>query len=428
MKTAIAFLFFALVISTTNSIAQDSPKIDSDWTQILGPRRNAAVKFDGEPGWDDKPNLLWQVDVGEGFAGPVLLGGELVLFHRPGGSSNKFLVVEKFNATNGKSIWKQELTTEFRGAMDGDYGPKATPVIDGEHIYCHGPDGKLACLKFSDGEIVWEVLARKTYKAAAGYFGCGSSPIVIGDKVLLNVGGRREASIVAFNKKTGKEVWKAVSDEASYSSPIAVEFNGKTIAIFLTRTKFIGIDPDDGNVLFSNTFGQKGPKAVASMPIAFGSKIFANAAYGVGAVVVDLKNLKGDGSSVEPDWSSRDAFASHYGTPVFHEGHFYGTTGREDMGNGSFRCIEAETGKVKWDQPSFPVAHTLAFENHMLVLDHKGRLHVIEYSTDAFKRVQETTAFRGQTRPIPAFSDGILFFRSNARSNVGKLIALRVAK
>ncbi len=424
MKYSFVACLIAICATTSVSFAQNSSS--SEWPQILGANRNGTIAEAGKIGWDNAPSVVWQQDVGEGFAGPVLLGEELILFHRPKGVKGKSLVVEKFNATNGESIWKQSIATEFRGAMDGDSGPKATPVIQDGHIYCHGPDGELACLKFDDGEIVWELNARKKFKAQPGYFGCGSTPIVIDGLVLLNVGGRDGASVVAFDAKNGEVKWKAINDEASYSSPIAMQYGEKTIAIFLTRTKFVGLDPSTGQILFSNPFGKRGPTAVASMPVAFGSKIFANAAYRVGAAVVDLKNMKGNGEAIEPDWSNGTAFASHYGTPVFRDGYFYGTSGREDMRDGSFRCIDAGTGDIKWNQPKFPVAHTLAIGSQLLALDYEGKLSLIQPSIKKFTLVKSATVFKGPTRAIPAYSKGRLFFRSNAQSRVGKLIALDV--
>ena len=335
--------------------------------------------------------------------------------------------MERFNRASGESIWKSKIATAYRPGMDGDSGPKATPVIDGGHIYCHGPDGELACLEFESGNIVWELNARQKFKAGTGYFGCGSSPIVVGSNVILNVGGKGGAAVVAFDAKTGEVKWKAVNDTASYSSPIAVKHDGKDVVVFLTRTKFVGLDAATGKVLFANKFGKTGPTAVGAMPVAFGSKIFANAAYRVGATVVDLANMKNDGSAIKPDWSSLEAFASHYGTPVYSDGHFYGTSGREDFGNGSFRCIDASSGKVVWDQGSFPVAHTLLVGGQLLTLNHRGKLSLISASPKQFELVGSATAFKGGTRAIPALSNGVLYFRSNAKSRVGKLIALDVS-
>ena len=405
---------------------------DSDWPQILGGSRNGVSAETAQLGWSGKPKVAWEIEVGTGFAGPVISGESLILFHRPGGSGGP-LAVQKFNAADGKAIWKTDLKSGYEGKMDRDTGPKATPVVQDGFVYCHGPDGELACLNFESGETKWEINAREMFSAPPGYFGCGSSPIVVDGKLLLNVGGKTKgsnggASIVAFDAATGEVVWQAVKDTASYSSPIAVEHDGKQLAIFLTRTRFVGIDVATGKVQFNNAFGVRGPSAVGAMPVAFGNKVFATAAYNVGAMVVDLEKLGGDGGELKPDWSSKQAFASHYGTPVFHDGYFYGTNGREDFRDGSFRCINAASGEVVWDEPSFPVAHTLRIEDQLLVLNYQGKLSLIKPSPEKFSLLNSATVFDGETRAVPAYSKGRLFFRSNARSNVGKLIAVEVSK
>ena len=420
---AVAFVF-AFHVGNSPLFAQAA---DSDWPQILGANRNGVSAESADLGWDGQPKVAWEVEIGDGFAGPVISGGELILFHRPKGKRGK-LVVQKFNAADGESVWSTDLNSKYGGKMDRDTGPKATPVIQDGFVYCHGPDGELACLDFKSGEVVWEINARELFDAPTGYFGCGSTPLVVDDKVLLNVGGKDGAAVVAFDAGSGEVAWRAVNDTASYSSPIAVDHDGKKMAVFLTRTRFIGLDVETGDVQFSNSFGVRGPTAVAAIPVAFGSKIFANAAYNVGATVIDLANLKEKGGEIKPDWSSGTAFASHYGTPVFYEGHFYGTSGREDYRNGSFRCIEAATGKIKWDEKSFPVSHTLLIGNQLLALDFQGKLSLIEAKPEKFTATKTATVYKGATRAIPAFSNGHLFFRTNAESQIGKLIAIEVVK
>jgi len=296
MNIKIFTAILTLLIFSGSLVAQTA---DSDWPQILGANRNGISTTTETLGWSGEPKVTWDVEVGEGFAGPVVADGALILFHRPKGRGK--LVVQKFDVTDGKTIWKTKLTSRYQAKMDGDSGPKATPVIDNGFVYCHGPGGELASVNFESGEIAWEINAREMFNAASGYFGCGSSPIVVDGKVILNVGGKaadnKGAAVVAFDAASGKVVWSSVKDTASYSSPIVVEHNGKKLAIVLTRTKFVGLDVATGEVQFSNSFGVRGPTAVGSMPVAFGSKLFANAAYNVGSTVIDLNNLRKPGSN-----------------------------------------------------------------------------------------------------------------------------------
>lgn len=413
-----------------SSNAQEIGNDSNAWSQILGPNRSGQIDSKLKLDWQGMPKTLWQKSVGAGFSGPVIRGDDLIVFHRPGRRPGK-LVVEKLNATTGAAIWSREIETRFQAGIDGDAGPKATPVIDGDRVFCYGPNGELFCLDMKDGQVVWQLDLQKKFKVGVGYFGCGSSPIVVGKRLILNVGGREEFSIVAFDKQTGEVEWNAVQDGPSYSSPIVVEHGGLKIAVFLTRTRLVGIDSESGKVLFSNKFGKRGPTAIGAMPVQFdGKKIMVTAAYQCGALVVDLEqlNISGDGPvALQAVWKDGDSLASHYSTPVFLDGHFFGTSGREDVGNGSYRCVDARNGRVKWEKTGFPVGHTLAIGGQLLVLDHQGKLSLIESDTNRFRLVKSSQVGSGQTRAIPAFKNGRLFFRSNAVNGKGTLKVIQVA-
>lgn len=429
-KTFVVFLAASAVLLCASSNAQDIANDSGTWSQILGPDRNGQVNSKLKLDWSGTPKTLWQKEVGAGFSGPVIQGNDLIVFHRPGRRPGK-LVVEKLNATTGAAIWSREIDTRFQAGIDGDAGPKATPLIDGDRVFCYGPNGELFCLSLADGKVVWQLDLQKKFNVSVGYFGCGSSPIVVGERLILNVGGREEYSIVAFDKKTGEVEWNAVQDGPSYSSPIVVEHGGLKIAVFLTRTRLVGIDSESGKVLFSNKFGKRGPTAIGAMPVLFdGKKILVTAAYQCGALVVDLEDLDFGAESpttLKPVWKDRESLASHYATPVFVDGHFFGTTGREDIGNGSYRCVDAESGRVKWDEAGFPVGHTLAIGRQLLVLDHQGKLSLLEADANKFQLVKSTKVSSGQTRAIPAFKNGRLFFRSNAAGGKATLKAIQVA-
>ena len=434
-RTRAAEFFIALSVVwliCTSLNAQQSDTDADGWAQILGPQRNGRVATDVTIDWQGQPKTLWEKEIGAGFSGPILLANELIVFHRPGEGRAAKLVVEKINADDGKLIWKQEIPTSFRPGMDGDAGPKATPLIDNDHVYCFGPNGELFCLQLKDGKVVWQENVREKFGAAVGYFGCGSSPIVIGKNLLLNVGGQNETSIVAFDKTTGAVEWNAVEDGASYSSPVTCKIKGVDVAVFLTRTRFVGLEAATGKVLFSNKFGKRGPTAIGAMPVLFDeTKVLATAAYRCGAVVYDLNQLDVENSealALKPIWKNAEAFASHYSTPIYFKGHFYGTSGREDIGNGSYRCIDAVSGAVKWDQPNFPVGHSIGIGKQLLVLDHRGKLSLIEANAEQLKLLKSAQVFDGETRAIPAYSDGRLFFRSNARNGKATLKAIKVAE
>jgi len=415
-------LALACILTCGNATAQQS-----DWPQILGPNRDGIVTEPFKVGWDDQPKVIWEREVGEGFSGPVVADNHVIIFHRPDGRSNKNFVVEKLNAGNGKQIWTCNVPTKYPGGMDGDSGPKATPLVHDGRIYVFGTDGVLACVGFDDGKLQWQINTREKFKSSEGYFGSGSTPIVASNSLLLNVGGRT-ASIAAFDLVTGDVKWQVGEGEASYSSPVKTFIGDREAAIFLTRMTMVAVDPSDGAMLFHCPFGKRGPTAIASMPTLADGNFLANASYGVGAKFFDLSAAPTDGKKLEAVWENLNSFESHYGTPVHKDGYVYGTSGREDMRSGAFRCVRLSDGKVMWSKANFPVSHTFLVGDRLLALDHAGGLHVIKADSEKFTEVQSALVFDDKSRAIPAISGGRLFARSNAVKKVGKLKAIQVNK
>ncbi len=424
MKPTFRILTLAFLCGLTLNVAIAQ---QSDWAQILGPNRDGIVTEPFDVGWDEEPKLLWEKEIGEGFSGPVVSNNHVILFHRPSGRSNSNFVVEKLNADNGKLVWSQNVATSFPGSMDGDSGPKATPLVHDGRIYVFGTDGVLACLGFDDGKIQWQVNTRKKFKVGDSFFGAGTTPIVAGNSLLLNVGGR-VASIVAFDLATGDVKWQLGAGEASYSSPVKASFQDREAVIFLTRLTMMGVDPVDGELLFECPFGKRGPTAIASMPTIGGEILLANASYGVGAKLFDLSTAPVDGKQIQATWSNNSSFESHYGTPIHKNGFVYGTSGREDMRSGSFRCVRLSDGEVMWSEAQFPVAHSFLIGDKLLALDHAGGLHIIKADSEKFTELQTARAFDGKSRAIPAISAGRLFARSNAVRKVAKLKAFKISK
>ena len=229
----------------------------ADWPQILGPNRNGI--YEGQDlanSWPKEgPPVVWQKKIGTGFAGPVVAGGKLVLFHRLGDQE----VIECFAAKDGQPLWKFDYPTGYRDDFNFDPGPRAVPTLADGKVFTYGAEGALHCVSLADGKKLWSVDCKKEFTAPKGFFGIACSPLVEGKAVIVNVGGKGApnsgsagsggASIVAFDKDTGKVLWQAVDDEPSYSSPSAATIGGQRFAFVLTRGKFVGLDPANGKTL-----------------------------------------------------------------------------------------------------------------------------------------------------------------------------------
>jgi len=337
----------------------------SDWPQFLGPTRNGVYPgTDLADSWPkDGPPVVLQKKVGQGFSGPVVAPGKVILFHRV---ENKE-IVECLEAQTGKSLWSSGYPTAYRDDFGFDEGPRATPAIADGRVFTYGAEGMLTCTELAAGRQLWNVDTKSEFHAPKGFFGIACSPLVEGEAVLLNVGGKNGAGIVAFSKSNGKVLWKAADDEASYSSPVVATVSGRRCAFFLTRSALLAAQPADGKVLFQFSFRPPMRNSVtAATPLLINDTIFLSASYGTGAALLQLTD-----SSPRKLWASDDALSNHYATSVYRDGFLYGIHGRTDPGfepPASLRCVELKTGKLMWDQASFGAATLILAGDQLLLL------------------------------------------------------------
>lgn len=386
----------------------------ADWPQILGANRDGkavrTVLWDKWPA--DGPDVLWEHPVGEGYAGPAVANGAVIIFHRQEGQE----VVESLDAVDGSINWQKQFDTDYVPRVNPDSGPRCVPLVHQGLVYVFGASGDLRCLEFDSGTVVWTRDLYKDYLAEEGYFGAGSCPIIADGKLLVNVGGRREGGLVAIDPKTGDTVWTHGTDQASYSSPIVADVGGKKAVIFVTRLHVVGMDPADGEEMFRFEFGQRGPTVNAATPIVCDDAIFFSASYGVGA---RMERFSEDGQSTL--WENDSSMSSQYSTAVFQNGYLFGTHGREDAGRVSLRCVNAKTGDVVWSEDGFSVAHLIASPGGLLVLTSDGDLVLTKSDPAGYQERERVTLFESGARALPALSDGRLFARSNAVGREGIL-------
>src|SRR5262249_26076456 len=146
--------------------------------------------------------------------------------------------------------WKFAYPTRYNDDFGKGDGPRSTPLVAGGRVYTLGAEGTLHCLELETGKKVWERPLNEDYQVRKGVFGVSTSPLLDGDLLLVNVGGKG-AGIVAFARDTGKEVWRATGHEASYASPVAATIAGTRHVIFFTREGIVSLNPKDGTVRFS---------------------------------------------------------------------------------------------------------------------------------------------------------------------------------
>ena len=336
--------------------------VAGDWPQILGPHRNGVADGERIQPWDAGGlRMLWTYPLGEGYAGPAVLGDRVVVFHRVEDVER----VEALEAATGRSLWKADFRATYAPGVDPDTGPRCVPLIHDGAVYVYGAAGDLHGVRLADGKKLWSRSMLREFNGDDGYFGAGSSPLVVDGRLLVNVGGRGGAGLVAVGLADGATLWQATDERASYSAPTAVVLDGQPYVIFVTRLNVVCVDPRDGTVRFRFPFGQRGATVNAATPLVCDLGLFVTANYGVGA---RLAKISRDG--FELIWENDESLSSQYPTPVIRDGFLYGVHGREDVGVGQLRLRRSGDGQSPlvgprlWHGPSYPGRRPAAGSEH----------------------------------------------------------------
>lgn len=388
----------------------------ADWPQHLGPNRDGHSPETGLlRTWPkDGPTQVWKKDLGHGWAGPAVAGERLIIFHRVGDEE----VIDCLDPATGKERWKSAYRTRYIDDFSFDDGPRATPLIADGRVYTLGADGDLRAWDLTSGKGVWDHNLIKGYRVPKGFFGAATSPMIADGKLLINV-GVKGASVVAFDPATGKEIWKAGDDGVSYSSPVLGKLDGEELAIFFTRQGLLAIVPKTGEVRYQYPWRPRINASVnAATPIVSGNRVYLSTSYSTGAVVLEAKKGK-----LEDVWQGDNIISNHYNTPVLVKDFLYGIDGRQEGGQAQLRCVDWNTGKVKWSEKAFGCSALIAADGLIVATPENGDVVLFEPSPDSYKELARASVLESPVRALPALSGGKLFVRDGK-----KLVALQVGK
>ncbi len=391
-----------------------NPKsVGEDWPHFQGPRRDGISREVGLlKSWPTQgPPLLWSHSLGSSFSAPAISRGRLILFHRLGMQE----ILECVDARTGAEIWKQVYPTRYVDRYRYNSGPRSSPTIEGSRVYTFGAEGKLTCLDFENGKILWQRWINQDYRVPQNFFGVGTAPVIDGELILLNAGGPEGAGVLAVNKKNGKTVWHTSNDGASYSTPVVRTLHDKRLGIFFTREGLLVIEVQSGKEHYRYPFRSKQYESVnAASPVVVEDYVFLSATYNTGAVLLKLEPL-----GVRKIWQDRRIMQNHWATSIYHEGYLYGMDGRHE-GGANFRCIEFMTGKLRWtaDRGLGRAAFIMA-DGHVIALGERGHLALIEINPDRYHEIARIQILRYPCWTPPVLSHGLLYVR-----NENKLLCL----
>jgi outer membrane protein assembly factor BamB len=378
-------LIVAVLSFWTVSAAQNG----ADWPQWRGPNRDGISKETGLlKQWPENgPPLVWKAKgAGGGYSSLAVSNGRIYTL----GLRGKSEFVVAFDVASGKEVWATAHGGAFRN--DRGDGPRGTPTVDGDRVYALGGDGDLSCLEAKTGKIVWTLNVLQKFGGSNIQWGISESPLVIGEKVLVNAGGPN-ASIVALNKKDGSVIWKSQSDEEGYSSAITLQTEVGTQVVFFTADRAVGLDLKDGKLRWEYKRPSNRTANVAT-PIARGNRVFISSDYGTGGGVVEIK---ADGSAQEVYFNRE--MRNHHSSSILIGDYLYG------FSSGILTAMRFDNGEVAWKDRSVGKGSLAFADGHLYAFSENGVVGLIEVSPTAYK---EKSRFRIQQDSLPTWTHPVI--------------------
>jgi len=404
----------------------NAPLSADDWSQWRGPdRSNRSSETGLYSTWGEEgPPLVWMAEgAGKGYAGISVVDGKIFTT----GNFEDGQAVTAFDVATGKRLWKTAVTD--RAPKHGYDGSRSTPTVDGERLYLVPSDGRIVCLKATDGSEVWSRNFDQWQGKMMSGWGFSESPLVDGNQVICTPGGAA-GLMVALDKMTGEEIWastltdnqaasdgqdKPTKDGAGYASPVISNAAGVRQYVQLVGKGLVGVEAETGKVLWryarvANT------TANIPTPIVDGDYIFTSTAYNTGSALLHLQaDGQGGVQAEEVYWLDGRELQNKHGGMILVDGYIYCGHGN---GNGLPICVEMRTGKIAWGperaEGKGESAVTYA-DGHVIFRRDDGTVLLVRATPEKFELVKQLTpAFQeGKSWAHPVIAGGRLYLREN---------------
>jgi outer membrane protein assembly factor BamB len=345
MRPGFLNLFFQTIVAPALGFLVLAPGAFAiDWPQFRGPNRDGHWN---ETGILEKfpPNGLkirWRHPVGGGFSSPVVAQGKAIVFDVELTKPSSRERLHCFDQKTGKVLWVfgyEEHYGEWTFVPERGAGPTATPIVEQGRIYTVGANGWVHCLDVEIGKVIWEKNLWKEYEVEE--MGCRPSPLIEGPLLIVFAGAKPGATVLALDKLTGKEVWKALDEHASNSSPIAITSGGRRQLIVWTDKSLVSLDPANGHIYWRELMVTSNNDDVAC-PVFWGNRLLVSGL---------MLELSGDPPAMSFRWPENRVPArrilSNTSTPLPQGEYIYSC-----KSPGELVCLEAATGKQLWSTNS----------------------------------------------------------------------------
>jgi outer membrane protein assembly factor BamB len=404
--------------------------VADEWPQWRGPQRDGIWRETGVVEKFDSPQLpiQWRAEIGPGYSGPTVAAGRVYITDRQT-EPTQVERVHCFDASSGKPLWNQTYACPYVG-VGYAAGPRAAITINDGRAYSLGAMGNLFCFDAATGKILWQKDLKSQYNIQMPMWGIASAPLIDGQRLILNIGGEH-ACVIALDKVTGDEIWKALDDPAQYSSPILIRQAGQPVLVIWTGAGVVGLDPATGAEYWRADMKPKQMPIGIATPVVDGDRLFVSSFFDGSLMLRLMTDMQSGRPAVEQLWRKVGPDEQHtqglhcmIGTPILDGKYLYGVDSY-----GQLRCLDAATGERIWEsQLAVPKAHwaTIHMVRHadsVWMFNERGELLIGRLSPTGFqeisraKLIEPTTAQLDQRGGVcwshPAFADRHVFARND---------------
>ena len=376
-----------------------------EWPQWGGPGRDFRV---ADPGlttdWPEGGlEPVWRRPLGEGYSGIAVVGDRLFTQY---GEGEQEVVVALERAT-GEEAWSYRYEAPRPDGMRLNYGegPHATPLVTDGRVFTVGTTGQLLALDAGGGRLLWRHDLWGEYGGFRLRRGYGASPIAWGETVVVPVGGEAPGAM-AFSAADGSIVWRSERFDSAQSSPVVMQVDGESQMVFFIQDEVVGIDPDDGSLLWRHPHKSFGPYNISTPVIGADGTIFVSSSYNGGSRLLRVSNGEG-GTRVEEVWHSK-RLGIHFTNALRVGDRYFASTGRSGV---VAAAVDAATGELAWRSRTIGRASYIHVGELILALEAEGRLLLLELGPDGPVVLAETQLLDSQSWTVPALAGRDLYVR-----------------
>jgi len=375
---------------------------DEAWPGWRGPGRDGWVGSFQPPGeWPEKLDKAWAVEVGTGYASPLVGGGRIYQHARQGEEE----VVWCLKLETGDVLWRQSYRTPFTigsGAHRHGKGPKSTPALADGRLFTLSITGLLIAWNADSGELLWRRDFSSRFEKGHPYWGASTSPLVDGNRVILHVGTDGRGALVALDVASGEQIWSQGEDGPSYASPILIEIDGVRQIVELTQKSLVGVDAESGELLWEFAYPQRGTDQNMVTPVYHGGLILLGGeSRGIYGLEV---RLVGGEWKVEERWHQKDV-ALDMSSAVVNNDLLFGFSHYDQ---GRLFCLDPGSGEVLWQGRARTGDNVmfLSIPGHVVALIDTGQLQILSAQGEEYELVADYQVAEGETWAPPVLVNG----------------------